>query len=400
VRPIADATVIRQELADMAAQGSCRGSPNTIRPRVRIAVVDTYYPAFLEEHYRSRPGLEQRPYLEQLAALMDRCFGTADAYSRHLNSLGHEAIDLVANCDPLQLRWAEEQSRPGRLRRRFARDRLQQIAMEQIDAHGAEVVYLQDLNFLSRSNLDRLREQGRLVAGQIASPMPDAEQLRGFSLLLTSFRHYVTRFRELGVDSEYLPIAFYAEVLDRLRADGVDPGPEADRPHAISFVGGLGADVHGPRVRLFEQIAESLPLEGWGYGWNGLPDDSPLRRAYRGEAWGLDMYRVLARSRIVVNVHSTAAEGYANNMRLFEATGTGALLVTEAAPNLADFFEPGREVVAYDGPDDLMAKLGHYLERDRERRAIASAGQRRTLRDHTYEQLMARLSDILEARSP
>jgi spore maturation protein CgeB len=365
---------------------------------VRIAVVDTYYPAFLEAHYAAAPGLGSRSYSDQLGSLTDSCFGTADAYSRHLSELGHEAIDLVANCEPLQLRWAAEHGRPGRLRRLARRGRLQRIALAQIAEHRADVVYAQDLNFFSSADLDRLRADGRLVAGQIASPMPDAAGLRGFQLLLTSFPHYVPRFRELGIDSEYLPIAFYGDVLDRLRRDGIDPSPSANRPHPLAFVGGLGADVHGPRVRLFERIAESLPLEGWGYGWEGLPDGSALRRAYRGEAWGIEMYRVLARSGIVVNVHSTAAEGFANNMRMFEATGVGALLVTEAAPNLADFFEPGREVVTYDGPEDLVTQLGHYLEHEDERRAIAAAGQSRTLRDHTYSKLMVRLSAILEAR--
>ena len=364
---------------------------------MRIAVVDTYYPVFLEQHYRARPELSGRAYDEQLGSLIDRCFGTADAYSRYLNELGHDAIDLVANCEPLQLRWASEHGRPGRLSRLVRRGLLQRIALAQIAEHEADVVYAQDLNFFSRADLDRLRGEGRLVAGQIASPMPDPELLRGFQLLLTSFPHFVERFRELGVDSEYLPIAFYGEVLERLRREGVDPSPESGRPHAIAFAGGLGADVHGPRVQLLERIAEQLPFEGWGYGWDGLPD-GPLRHAYRGEAWGIDMYSVLAQSRIVVNVHSTAAEGFANNMRLFEATGAGALLLTEAAPNLADFFEPGREAATYDGPDELMEKLRHYLEHDDERVAIAAAGQRRTLRDHTYGNLMARLTEILEAR--
>jgi spore maturation protein CgeB len=375
---------------------------------VRIAVVDTYYPVFLEEHYGALPGLAARPYREQLASLIDRCFGTADAYSRHLNELGHEAIDVIANCEPLQLRWAAERGRPSRLRRlaargrwvppRFARDALlEQVALAQIEEHQADVVYAQDLSFFSRSNLDRLRGDGRLVAGQIASELPERELLLGFQLLLTSFPHYVARFREIGVDSEYLPIAFYERVLDRLRRAGVDPGPTSERPHGIAFVGGLGADVHGPRVRLLERIAERLSLEGWGYGWDRLPE-GPLRRAYRGEAWGLDMYRVLAESRIVVNRHSTAAEGFANNMRLFEATGAGAMLVTEAAPNLSELFAEGREVVTYDHPDDLMEKLSHYLEHDGERIAIATAGQRRTLRDHTYAKVIAGLSEMLEAR--
>jgi spore maturation protein CgeB len=110
------------------------------------------------------------------------------------------------------------------------------------------------------------------------------------------------------------------------------------------------------------------------------------------------MYEVLARSRIVINRHGPVAAGYANNMRLFEATGAGAMLVTEAAPNLPDYFEPGREVVTYEGPDELIEKLRYYLEHDEERKRIAAAGQGRTLRDHTYAKVIGRLSQILEAR--
>ena len=126
--------------------------------------------------------------------------------------------------------------------------------MAQIEDHQADVVYIQDLSFFSRANLDRLRRQGRLVAGQIASEMLDRERILGFQLLLTSFPHYVSRFREMGVDSQYLPIAFYGEVLGRLRGYGIDPSAHAERIHELTFIGGLGADVHGPRVGLFEEI--------------------------------------------------------------------------------------------------------------------------------------------------
>ena len=372
-------------------------------------MVDTYYQAFLDQHYESTPGLSRRPYRAQLASLMDCFFGTSDAYSRHLAKLGHDAIDIVANCAPLQRRWAAENRRPGVLTRlgarlpwipaRPARDSfLQEVAIAQIEAHEAEVVYAQDLSFFSRSNLDRLRGQARLVAGQIASGMPDEELVRGFDLILTSFPHFPDRFRSMGVEGEYLPIAFYERVLDRLRRERIDPDPRADRAYRAVFVGGLDPNVHGAGVGLLERVAGDLPLQVWGYGGERLPADSALRRAYRGSAWGIEMYRVLAQSEMVVNRHIRFAEGFANNMRLFEATGTGALLLTEDAPNLAELFEPGREVVTYDGPEDLMDKLSHYLEHDDERRAIATAGQERTLRDHTYAQVMARLARILETR--
>ncbi len=379
---------------------------------MRIAVVDTYYGGFLEHHYEVRPGLPDRSYREQLESLIEGCFGTSDAYSFHLRELGHDAIDIVANCTPLQRRWAAEHGRPGPrgsglrarvplLRRRLPGDPfLQRTAIEQIEAHQAEVVYAQNLSFFSPSQLDLLKGQGRFLAGQISSELPDEDLVRRFDLLLTSFPHFIERFSAMGLDSELLQIGFYGRVLDRLRREGIDLAPDAEREHPLAFVGGLDRSYgqHRAGAELLERVAARFPLAVWGYGAERLPAESALRRAYRGQAWGIDMYRVLARSRIVVNRHGPVAEGYANNMRLFEATGTGAMLVTEVAPNLAEYFEPGREVVTYDGPDDLMDKLSHYLEHDDERRAIAAAGQARTLRDHTYAQVMGRLAPILEAR--
>jgi spore maturation protein CgeB len=370
---------------------------------VRIAVVDTYYPAFVAEHYRRRPALRSAPYEAQLASLLSRSFGTSDAYSHYLRELGHDAVELAVNCYEVQSAWAREHGGSSLMRNaarlptrigmaaRFLF--LHDVANAQIAALDPEVVYLQDLWFFRRDELDAFRRDGRLVVGQIASRAPGPELLGGFDLITTSFPHFVTRFREAGIDSEYLRIAFDERVLDRLRADGVEADPGGDRPHAIAFVGGLDPTVHGDGVKLLERLVERVPIELWGYGVS----DS-LRPYHRGEAWGLDMYEVLARSRISLNRHIDAAEGYANNMRLFETTGVGALLVTEAAPNLAELFVPGEEVVAYEDEDDLVEKLEHYLANDDERVAIATAGQRRTLADHTYRQLMRELATMLEGR--
>jgi spore maturation protein CgeB len=115
-----------------------------------------------------------------------------------------------------------------------------------------------------------------------------------------------------------------------------------------------------------------------------------------GEAWGLEMFRLLASARTVLNRHIGAAGQYANNMRLYEATGVGSLLVTDAKKNLPELFEPGREVVTYTGSDELVAQVQRYLADEDARREIAAAGQARTLRDHTYAVRMRELATILE----
>jgi spore maturation protein CgeB len=106
------------------------------------------------------------------------------------------------------------------------------------------------------------------------------------------------------------------------------------------------------------------------------------------------MYRVLARSRITVNRHIGIAENYANNMRLYEATGMGALLLTEDKDNLRDIFEPGREVETYSDPDQLVEKINTLLRSNR-LQEIAAAGQARTLREHSYKERMNELLAIL-----
>jgi hypothetical protein len=371
---------------------------------VRIAIVDTLYPSFVAEHYSARPELRSASYDEQHAALIARSFGTSDAYSVNLRALGHEAVDLLANVGEVQDAWAREhglgrrRSVLARLRSRSPADH-RAVVLAQIRAFGADVVYCQDLSVLDPTDLDALRGERRLVVGQIASPLPTDERLRAYDLLLSSFPHYVTRFRALGVDAEYFRIGFDERVLDRLRAIGVDPAPDAAGRDGAVFVGGVNPAVHGGGVALLEHVLAPVPeLTVHGYGADQLPADSAVRRAWRGEAWGLDMYAVLARAGIAVNRHIDVAEGVANNMRLYEATGVGAVLLTQAAPNLPELFAVGEEVVAYRDADDLVVQLRRLLADADARRAIAAAGQRRTLAEHTYRHRMQELVAILQPR--
>src|SRR4051794_5790482 len=241
---------------------------------MRVLIVDTYYPAFLARHYAEHPELRDAPYAEQLAALMARRFGTSDAYSTGLRSAGHEAWEVVPNCGELQGAWAREHGvRRSLLRRRGF---LHRVVFEQVRRLDPDVVYLQDLWFFSRAELDRLRADGRMVVGQIASEAPPPERLQGFDLIVTSFPHYVERFRALGVGSEYFPIAFDDRVLEEVETEG-------DRPYGVVSVGGVNPRTHPGGTALLERLADRLDLQVWGYGADDLAAGSPLRARHHGE---------------------------------------------------------------------------------------------------------------------
>ena len=355
---------------------------------MRILIVDTCYPAFLASLYAREPGLERRPYAEQWRTLMDTFFGTADAYSHYLSELGQEAHEVVVNAEPLQRAWAREHG----VRRPFASRLLgrvdTELVLEQAEWFQPDVVYAQDLSAVSAQTFERLRGRASLLVGQLGTEPPAPGQLEPFDLLLTSFPHFVGR---MSRPTEYFRIGFDPRVLDRL-----DPTP----PSGAVFVGSLHRSPRWPANELIGRAAEEVPIELWGYGSEDWPPESAVTRCFKGEAWGLDMYRRLAGARIAVNRHGDVAGEYANNMRLYEATGVGTLLVTDAKRNLGDLFDLDREVVAYEDLDELVRHVTYYLDHEDERAAIAAAGQRRTLGEYTYAQRMRELVSILERYLP
>jgi len=371
---------------------------------VRIAIVDTYYDGVLAALYARDAGLARASSERQRAAILATGFGTSDTYSTGLQAAGHDAEELIVNAVPLQLAWAREHTRhalssalrlppagpPGRRALRLA---LRRATVEQIAAFDAQVVYLQDLTWLSRRELAGLKRAGRRLVGQIGSAPPTDGRLELLDLAITSFPHFVSRLEARGVPTRYQPLAFDPRARERVG--------ERPRDIDVAFVGTIHAPgTHRAGTALLERLARDVDLQLWGQVQDRLTPGSPIRARHHGPAWGDEMYRVLARSRIVVNRHGDIAEGFANNMRLFEATGMGALLMTEAAPNLGSLFAPGHEVITYADPDELVARIHDMLQREDDRARIAAAGQRRTLSDHTYAQRVAELDEILRERWP
>jgi hypothetical protein len=91
------------------------------------------------------------------------------------------------------------------------------------------------------------------------------------------------------------------------------------------------------------------------------------------KVYGDDYRALMARARIVFN---RGIRGECNS-RALEAAASGALLFQEAGNcEVPEYFEEGKEYIAYRG-QDLEDRLRHYLEHEDERRLIAEAGQRR-----------------------
>jgi hypothetical protein len=126
-----------------------------------------------------------------------------------------------------------------------------------------------------------------------------------------------------------------------------------------------------------------------------LSVSAKLRPVVRPGVFGLDMYGMLKRSKVALNIHADSSPTHASNMRLFEITGVGTCELTDWRDNLPELFEPEREVVTYRSMGECLEKARWLLAHPEEREQIAKRGQERTLRDHTFAKRAVELDAII-----
>jgi len=83
------------------------------------------------------------------------------------------------------------------------------------------------------------------------------------------------------------------------------------------------------------------------------------------------------------------------HLREFEAPMCGALYCTGYLEELAEHFEPDREVLVYRSAYELLDKARFYLAHPEAAEKIRQAGHARALRDHTYQRRFQQLFEAL-----
>lgn len=179
------------------------------------------------------------------------------------------------------------------------------------------------------------------------------------AVMLDHTRQHAHLFLEAGFERVYwIPAVDYA-----LRRRDILAEPPADFRFDLTFVGQIGV-FHPWRRHVLDRLsAAGLPLIGMRA--------EPERAA--------DVY---AASRVTLNCSLNGDL----NLRVFEALGAGGFLLTDAlSPDagLERCFTPGRHLVTYRSPDELVELARHYLDHPDEAMAIRRAGQAHLLEFHS-----------------
>lgn len=368
---------------------------------MKILFVQTNYDPFLFTFYQKTKNWQKLSYKKLKLKWSEEWFGVSNFYSKYLKTCGWVGENVVINDWNIQSKWAHDHELnvtrkeisflkfiPPSIRNFLGLSGwMKKIFFEQLNFYKPNVVYVFDLSIFSTTDIKKIKRVAKLVVGQIAYPLPiNKRPLFEYNLIISSFPHYVKMFKQWGIESKYLKLAVDSEIPKKIRLK--------KRIYDVTFVGGL-IPYHKKGNLALSKLATEVKVDIWGYGEKTLPLRSPIKKNFHGQAWGRKMYEIFAQSKIVINRHIDIAKDFANNLRMFEATAMGALLITDHKKNMNEFFEVGREVVTYINPDDLIQKVKYYLAHLKEAEKIAKAGQKRTLKEHTYRLRMKELDGIL-----
>jgi spore maturation protein CgeB len=346
---------------------------------MRIIYFATYYNIYLQDFYL-RNNLDGKSYNEIYNLLQKDNFGVFGQYAKNALFLGHDSIVIIANCRPLQEQWAEENDI------KFDENTWEySIPLEQVKKFKPDVFFIGSMFNYYGSFLDNIKLYCGSLMAWTACGIPEGVSFNKFSLVLTSVPNMVEMFRnKYKVNSELLLPSFDHKIFESLK-------DSLEKDIDFSFIGGLST-YHKERHKLIHVLASKTKIALYGYNyppepplWKRMFKSYPIQKAYKGECWGMEMYKTLGRSLISFNSHIDIAENYAGNIRMFEATGMGSLLLTDYKDNLNSIFEIDKEIVAYKNIDEAIEKVHYLLANSDELKKISRAGQARTFRDYNFE---------------
>jgi len=353
---------------------------------MKIILVAYYYPEYLK-YFEQNNQCEGLNYHEHQEKLFGDYYGAFISYRNHFRGLGYECELLVDNYYSLQQKWLDERN----IRIKASPETKHHVIMHQLEEFGPDVFFIGGTFDYYGPFLQQVKQRiTENIFVWIACPFPKGLDFRSVRCALTSVPNYLN-----GIDApvEVLPAAFDANIVERIG--------QVKKEVDVSFVGSLSSSHGYRRKSLKSLLSHGMDLQVWGHlsphGLSRLRRD-PLKKLVSPPVWGMHMYRSLARSRITLNFHIDAAKhsNLVGNMRMFEATGCGAMLLTDSSDGLGELFRPGEEVEAFESLGELQEKVKYYLEHEKERSRIAVAGQRACIDRCGYNRRILEVEKILE----
>ena len=222
-----------------------------------------------------------------------------------------------------------------------------------------------------------------LVYDEIARMDTTYDELISHGPVASYSTHDSAEIASRGGRTEHVPDAYDATLA-------YTPVPSQD----VVFIGAL----YGQRGPLMAHLHRSgVPVRAYGRAWSHHPVDQlrtwfasrPAIPAHRDIPRNV-AYGVQAGAVAALNVHENQ-DGF--TMRTYEIPGVGGLQMIDR-DDVADLYEPGKEVLVFHSPEELVDLCARAATDTAWAQGIREAGRRRTLAEHTFDHRARRLEAL------
>lgn len=163
--------------------------------------------------------------------------------------------------------------------------------------------------------------------------------------------------------------------------------------HIIKFIENMAGIERRKRPALALRDLVDLKVVGEDWEFTGIyPHQIHPRIGYYDE---LPIFY----SSVIINLNATQPQVKKGlNQRFFDVPACGGFLISDWNDEIPNLFIPGEEIVIYNDIRELPEIVRYYLDRDKEREAIAQAARARVLAHHTMKSRMETLMHVLQHR--
>ena len=365
---------------------------------IKLLRISSIYPDFLSE-LKKNIFLKSDNYFDSLNKIFAQKYSVSNYITKALIEKNYECIEIINNANFLQEKWVNEYGDPSSS---------EDILIQQIQYYKPDILYIGNASLVDSTFIKKIKKFifVKLILCFHCAPFTPSiiKNLKDVDAIVTCTKGYQQLIsQKLNKNILLMQHAFDSD--QQLRSN------EEIRDIDISFVGSLflNQGLHSNRVEMIYELMKNFKNNYIAINFSNKFFLYFVALIFRSifkfdlfekisffykliyiyyfskkPIFGKKMLKILNRTKILVNTHIEDTE-YAGNMRLFEGTGSGCLLITDVKKDIDKLFKPNEEIELFLDKLDLIKKCTYYLKNQDKLNNISKAGLKKTLNFHSYK---------------
>ena len=374
---------------------------------VKFLRISSIYPGFIKKI--NKKIMNNDTYEKILDLVFNERYSVSNNISEELTKKDYVCTELIYNFKILQNKWLKQYGN---------KNLKDEVIFQQINFYNPDVLFIGDINLLDKKFINKIKKitKIKLILCFHCAPISKKiyNNLNYADAIITCTKGYKDKIsNKLIKDTFLMQHAFKVnENLDFTKKRDID----------VSFLGSLFLNnkLHLTRVEIIYKLIKNFKNSyvAINFARYFLADlillilDSVIKFTFiknikmfykiiyiflfsKKPLFGKDMLNIIKKSKILINKHIEDTE-YAGNMRLFEATGSGSMLITDYKKDLENLFVVDEEIIVFNNNDELFDQINYYLKNEEIRLKIAKNGYKKTFDVHNYHNRVKKLDKFIK----